>query len=110
MTTNRASKFPIILILFGSLIQAGHGWTRESLSGWTDYTPWSTPFRQIEKDKISKIYPTNHGFKTNFGKHNGNLVRGLTEKWMRAHLGGFQLQNLIINHVTCYKFDSPLIG
>ena len=78
MTTNRNSNFSIILILLGSLIQTGHGWT--------DYTPWSTPFRQIEMDEISKMYPTNPGFKTNFGKHNGNLVVGPHEKWMRAHL------------------------
>ena len=107
MTTNRNSNFPIILILFGFLVQTGHGWT--------DYTPWFTPFRQIEIhpqtrvssledssvwlkkiellkkieieiDKISKMYPTNYGFKTNFGKHNGNLVVGPYEKWMKAHL------------------------
>ena len=78
MTTNRNSNFPIILILFGFLVQTGHGWT--------DYTPWFTPFRQIEMDKISKMYPTNYEFKNNFGKHNGNLVVGPYEKWMRVHL------------------------
>ena len=78
ITANINFNFTFILILFGSLIQTGHGWT--------DYTPWSIPFRQIEMDKISKMYPTNYGFKTNFGKHNGNLVVGPYEKWMRAHL------------------------
>ena len=77
MTANINFNFTFILILFGSLIQTGHRWT--------DYTPY-TPSRQIEMDEISKMYPTNYGFKTNFGKHNGNFVVGPHEKWMRAHL------------------------
>ena len=51
ITANINFNFTFILILFGSLIQTGHGWT--------DYTPWSIPFRQIEMDKCQKcIQPT----------------------------------------------------
>jgi hypothetical protein len=50
MTTNKEFNVLLILILFGTLIQA-----RSKLY---NYTPWSSLFRITEKDDIPKNYPT----------------------------------------------------